>query len=65
MWSWAKLPEVAGLDIISENECKTQKEETKTSAEEAEILSASAAGERKALNSKVKSYTLKMELTTK
>ena len=61
MWSWAKLPEVAGLDIISENECKAQKEETKTSAEEAEMLSAS----RKALDSKVESDTLNLELTTK
>ena len=44
---------------------KAQKEETKTSAKGAEILSPTNVGENKALNSKVKSCTLKMELTTK
>lgn len=44
---------------------KAQKEEMKTSAEGAEILSATTVGEDKAMNSEVKSCTLKMKLTTK
>ena len=44
---------------------KAQKEETETSAEGAEILSATTVGEDKPLNSEVKSCTLKMKLTAK